>query len=335
MKLINVDNLVETNKTFSGNAGAKIGVIFNNDEYIVKYPKNIKNMNKVEISYSTSPLSEYIGSHIYEILGYPVHETLLGYDNDKLVVLCKNFNIKNNFTEFKNVANRLRSKEIDEIEYTDGSSTDIEKIMLTINSSNLISKKNETIKRFWDMFVVDYLINNNDRNNTNWGFMIDPYNPMTKATLSPIYDCGNSFNNKLSDKQLMDKMIDEKIFKEVTVNGLSSCFELRGHHVKFTNAFYNDDLLNLGLKDAILRNVPNIKNHFDEIIDFIENIPETENDLKICSPIYKDFIELSLKERLEEVLLPTYEELLDQTQTTKKMTKKKWASFPIFFSFNL
>ena len=71
-ELINVENLERTNRSFGGNAGAKRGIVLNNEEYIIKYPKKIKEMKKVEISYSTSPLSEYIGSHIYEILGFPV-----------------------------------------------------------------------------------------------------------------------------------------------------------------------------------------------------------------------------------------------------------------------
>lgn len=41
-KLINVENLERTNRSFGGNAGAKRGVILDNEEYIVKYPKNIK-----------------------------------------------------------------------------------------------------------------------------------------------------------------------------------------------------------------------------------------------------------------------------------------------------
>ena len=39
----------------------------------------------------TAPLSEYLGSHIYQILGIDTHETLLGVRNDKLVVACKDF----------------------------------------------------------------------------------------------------------------------------------------------------------------------------------------------------------------------------------------------------
>ena len=45
----------------------------------------------MQISYTTSPISEYIGSHIYQILGYETHDTLIGIRNNKLVVACKDF----------------------------------------------------------------------------------------------------------------------------------------------------------------------------------------------------------------------------------------------------
>lgn len=47
------------------------------------------------LSYVTSPLSEYLGSHIYQMLGYEAHETLLGICFDgrrnKVVCACKDF----------------------------------------------------------------------------------------------------------------------------------------------------------------------------------------------------------------------------------------------------
>ena len=58
---------------------------------MVKYPKSTKLMNVDGMSYTTSPLSEYIGSQIYKILGYDVHETIQGQRNNKIVVACKDF----------------------------------------------------------------------------------------------------------------------------------------------------------------------------------------------------------------------------------------------------
>ena len=70
-------------------------------------------MRKVEISYMTAPLPEYIGSQIYKVLGYKVHETKLGIRNGKLVLACKDFakpdlqlqefrEIKNYYNQYKN-----------------------------------------------------------------------------------------------------------------------------------------------------------------------------------------------------------------------------------------
>lgn len=49
---------------YAGRAGEKRGIIYNGDYWFLKFPKNTIGMNRVTgISYVTSPLSEYIGSH--------------------------------------------------------------------------------------------------------------------------------------------------------------------------------------------------------------------------------------------------------------------------------
>ena len=77
---------------YGGHAWNKLGVIINNENWFLKFPQSIRNFTrKVEISYTTSPISEYIGSHIYEIIGIPVHKTMLGIKDKKVVVACKDF----------------------------------------------------------------------------------------------------------------------------------------------------------------------------------------------------------------------------------------------------
>ena len=58
---------------------------------MIKYPKTTRDMMNPQISYTISPLSEYIGSKIYESLNIPVHKTVLGMRNNKVVVACKDF----------------------------------------------------------------------------------------------------------------------------------------------------------------------------------------------------------------------------------------------------
>lgn len=48
-------------------------------------------MKNINLSYSNSPVCEYIGSKIYELIGMPVHNTILGVRNEKIVVACEDF----------------------------------------------------------------------------------------------------------------------------------------------------------------------------------------------------------------------------------------------------
>lgn len=51
---------------YGGTAGRKIGIFYQGSNYIVKYPGNLKEqkMKNIVLSYSNSPVCEYIGSQI-------------------------------------------------------------------------------------------------------------------------------------------------------------------------------------------------------------------------------------------------------------------------------
>ena len=57
----------------------------------------------------------------------------------------------------------------------------------------------EIKERFWDMFVVDCFINNNDRHNGNWGIFV--FESENKISLAPVYDNGNSLFPKHSEEK--------------------------------------------------------------------------------------------------------------------------------------
>lgn len=77
-----------TPRKYGGANGNKIGIIYNNEKYLLKFPIRNKN-NKNE--YSSGCISEYLGSHIFALCGIDSQETILGKYNDKLVVACKDF----------------------------------------------------------------------------------------------------------------------------------------------------------------------------------------------------------------------------------------------------
>lgn len=91
--MIDFTDLPTRRKTYAGANGSKIAVIYNGEQYMLKFPTP-PSRNKA-MSYTNGCASEYIGCHVFESLGIPVQETLLGIyrrnGKEKIVVACKDF----------------------------------------------------------------------------------------------------------------------------------------------------------------------------------------------------------------------------------------------------
>ena len=70
---------IDTDVFFSG-AEDKAQITINGRRYIMKYQRNS------EIGMTFSHVSEYLGSHMFEILGIPVHDTFLGTYNGRNIL---------------------------------------------------------------------------------------------------------------------------------------------------------------------------------------------------------------------------------------------------------
>lgn len=64
-----------------------------------------------------------------------------------------------------------------------------------IKNNGLVPSE-EFIERFWSMFIIDTLINNNDRHYGNFGLLENK----GRYSLAPVYNNGSSFYNKI-DKE--------------------------------------------------------------------------------------------------------------------------------------
>ena len=314
MFLIDLTNSVDNNKLYGGNAGFKRGITIDDSNWIIKFPQETNGFKNVDISFTTSPLSEYIGSHIYQILGYKTQDTKLGfYHNEKysrtqIVVICKDFtneytklvdyeSIKNNYSDdlqekiiaIKNTLNKGNS--------LDAHSVPIEEVMLQFEENEIFKNNSYVKEHFWDMLVIDCIINNNDRNKNNWGLL---YNIKTdKYDIAPIYDNGASFVSKHSDEKLANIMSSEAKMNNSVLNGMCY-YSFDGEAVNFKNFFkkLRESNVDKDLNDAIKRVIPNFKTHWNEIKNFINNIPSEENNLKIISNIQKEFFIKSMDIRV-------------------------------------
>ena len=222
MQIVDFTNLPKRNKLYAGANGSKISVIYEGQQYMLKFPP-IPSKSK-EMSYSNSCFSEYLGCQIYESIGIPVQKTMLGTytvkGKEKIVVACGDFTepgiILQDFASLKNqIIDSARN----------GYGTELSDILHTFEEQEAIDHEAIT-ERFWDMFIVDALIGNWDRHNGNWGFL---YNTETdELTLAPVFDCGSSLfpqadealmRDILSSKNAMNQRIFNQPLSAITQNG--------------------------------------------------------------------------------------------------------------------
>lgn len=284
MNIIDFTNLPKRNKTYAGANGSKISVIYNNEQYMLKFPSNStinKNMN-----YSNSCIAEYIGCQIYKSIGIPVQETLLGvYTNKgpKIVVACKDFTEYGiTLQDFASLKNQIIDSE------KNGYGTELNDILHTFEEQNAIDKKIIT-ERFWDMFIVDALIGNWDRHNGNWGFL---YNAKTdEMKLSPVYDCGSCLYPNADDK-IMESVLNNKDEMNFRIFEIpTSAIQLNGKKIKyfeFISSLQNDDC-----NKALKRIVPRIN---------IKDIERIIEDTPFISKLQKEFYLTMIKKRKELIL---------------------------------
>jgi len=170
--------------------------------------------------------------------------------------------------------------------------------------NNPYFKKIPNLKlRFWDMFIIDAFINNNDRNEGNWGLILDKANGNLRIT--PVFDNGAAFYNKSNNEKLNELLNDEYKFKQAVYESSISVFRVNG---KLINPLkYIENLENEDCNQAILRIVPNI--NFAEINKIFNEVPEEIDGIQVLSKKQKDLYLKSLEYRYKEILLHAYNKL--------------------------
>ncbi len=265
--MIDFTKCIEELNSYKGSEKKKT-LIYNNKKYLVKFPDPIREKNK-DISYINNAFSEYIGSNIFEIIGFKTQNTILGIYNynekEKIVCACEDFlNEDTILFEFESIALSINpDKKI---------TTDLTDIIEVINESKLLNT-NLVKEKFYDMFIVDYLIGNTNRHNGDWGFIYNKKNK--KLDFAPIYDCGSCFNPLLDDKQIEE--LNENEIKNLAIN-CYSC--LKENNKKINYITYLKSMKNDECNKAILRVFKKIDTY--KIISFIKEI-------ECMSKIRKDF----------------------------------------------
>lgn len=305
--------LSERNLQYGGRAGEKRGIVYKGEPWILKFPKNTIGMRDVEgISYVTSPLNEFIGSRIFELLGYETQETLMGVCFDgkryKPVCACKDF-IKDENDEmlipYTSIRNDTSPLVMERNDSSPVAPSNINEVIFQLKHNEALSRIPNASARFFEAAIVDLLINNNDRNEDNWGLI------KNKKTgdyrFAPIYDCGNSFNGKSNEEKIAAMLSDPNRLASSVLNGVTAYENDEGTRITIAHFLKLD---NEDLRDAVVTVYEKVARRFGDIEDFILSIPREFKGTPIISENRAKFYVESLRMRLEMTLRPCYEAVL-------------------------
>lgn len=283
--MIDFTNLPTRKKAYGGANGSKLSVVYDDDLYMLKLPmRALKNPN---LSYTNSCTSEYLGCHVFNMLGVKAQETLLGtyeyHGKIRTVVACKDFTSPGVvIMDFASVKNQI----IDSA--SNGYGTELSDILDTIEKQTAVDSK-QLKEHFWNMFVIDAFIGNWDRHNGNWGFL---YNQETdQMEIAPIYDCGSALFPQIDD-ELIKKVLSSKTEMNARVYDMpTSAILIDGKRANYykviTSLKYRD------CTEAVKRITPRI-----DMVAISNLIDEVEQ----LSDLQKEFLKKMLKMRKEVML---------------------------------
>lgn len=227
----------ETSGKYYGGSERKIGIVIDGEDYMLKFQK------KTAFGKRNNHISEFIGSHIFELCGFLTHKTYLGYKDGEQVVACKDFNVSGRqFVPFNDIGESTLDQDRETYQY------DYEDIMQMLRDNSKLTNVEETISAFWEVYIVDALLGNFDRHGSNWGFMKEN----NRYSMAPVFDNGSSLYPALVDEDDMRHIIesedetDKRVYKfptsQVKLNGKKSSYYEVIHSLEFpecNRALYN------------------------------------------------------------------------------------------------
>ena len=269
---------------FYTGAERKKSISINGKAYLVKFQKNARDGLRF------NHISEFIGSHIFAMLGIETQETQLGlYDGENVVVMKDFLSDDEVFVPFNGIGDSSLEQDKEKYRYS------YEDIIAMLKDNVKLTDVAQTIDLFWDMFIVDAFIANFDRHGSNWGFIKKD----NQYRLSPVFDNGSSLFPQLNtDEKIQNVLgnqaeIEQRIYKFPTS-------QVKYHGKKSS---YYDIISSLAFEEcnkALIRITERVDlNRIYKLIDSVEGI----------SDIRRVFYKTILQQRFEKILLESYNKL--------------------------
>lgn len=301
MEIMDFDSCIHEAIKYGGRSCRKEMLLFDDATWMLKFHgKNTKikqlHRNNDLPSYTNSVICEWLGSHIYEKLGFPVQETRLGMLGGKLVVACRHiYGSNENLQELRGMLEAL-SDEMFEYFSSGGTISDFMDLMEILQTKESFSKIGLD-SYFWDLFVIDAFIANTDRNLGNIGIIFDT--KTGESRVAPVYDNGSSFNCRMTEEAMCRMFLNWKAqHKSILLN--SACpYKINDENIAPLTYIYRnpcDECI-----EAIGRVVPRI-----DLAECIQPVLDLK-DTGLISRTQSAFYIASMSVRYRRRLKPAYE----------------------------
>jgi hypothetical protein len=278
-------------RAYNGANGKKIAVEYGGNQYMLKFPPSGA-QKLTELSYTNSSISEHIASSIFNILGVPAHDTMLGTfdigNKTKVVCACRDFTAGGKILyDFCSIKNTVLDSE------SGGTGTEIEDVLETIEKQQFVAPDHLT-KHFWDMFVIDAMLGNFDRHNGNWGFLHDAAS--SKSEIAPVFDCGSCLLPQSDEKVMRDVLANEDALNARVFQYPTSAIKQDGRKINYYDFLTKAENADCG---AALKRIYG-RVDMEKILAFIGGV-------SYISDLQKEFYGRYISARLDMILHPAYE----------------------------
>lgn len=267
-------------KYYTG-AERKTGIIIKNENYIMKFRRN----SPYGLTYNH--ISEYVGSHIFELAGLLTQQTFLGTYQGEEVVVLKDFTTETEvFVPFNDVGDSSLDMDRERVQY------EYEDIMTMLEANVKLTQVAETVDAFWDMFILDALTGNFDRHGSNWGFL----KKQNEYRLAPVFDNGSCLFPKIVTDRQCEEIINSSEEREKRVYLFpTSQIKLDGKKSSYYDVIASHRFAECD--QALERVVKRLD--FSEVLALV-------GTLDFMSETRKKFLAVMLEERYEKLLLQPY-----------------------------
>ncbi len=272
------------NQKFYSGSEEKIGISIGSTDYILKFQK------PSETGLLNNTICEYIGCHVFQMLGMNVQRTFLGtYEGRNVVALEDFITAGQQFVPFNEVGDSSLEHDRETYQYSYAD------VMRMLQENTKLTKIPETINQFWRIYIIDALLGNFDRHGANWGFIKES----NRYTLAPVFDNGSCLFPRIhTDEACLEILrdeheVDKRVFlfptSQIKLDNMKSSYFEVIHSLQFPEC-------NTALLDIVG------KMDMQRIAIFIDSIEQ-------ISEIQKRFYRTILQVRFEKILEASYKKL--------------------------